>query len=104
VAGNPQLEAVDGTGSAAGFSPNTGGIAVDAAGNLYLTDTYRHTLRKVSPAGVVTTVAGILDKEGVLSGALPGGLSYPTGIAADANGDLYVSSNNAILKIQLPPR
>lgn len=104
VAGGSSLGILDGTGSAAGFYSSTSGAAFDKAGNLYVTDSFSHIVRMVTPAGVVTTVAGARGPGGVLVGPLPGGLSNPTGIAVDANGDLYVNSGSAILKIQLPPR
>ena len=57
----------DGQGSAARFSYLTG-IAVDRAGNVYVADTYNHTIRKVSPAGVVTTLAGKAGEAGNTNG------------------------------------
>ena len=47
----------DGTGSAATFS-GPSGIAVDSTGNIYVSDTLNHTIRKVTAAGAVTTIAG----------------------------------------------
>jgi len=58
---------VDGTGSAARFS-DPSGVAVDSAGNVYLTDTGNHTVRRVTPAGVVTTLAGLAGKSGSADG------------------------------------
>ncbi len=49
---------IDGVGTDARFSSRIGGMAGDAGGNLYVADTDNFTLRKVSPAGVVTTLAG----------------------------------------------
>ena len=94
----------DGAGPAASFSDSSMGAALDAKGNLYLTDTDNGTIRKVSPSGVVTTVAGTAGLNAVRTGALPGALAYPAGLVMDSNGDLYVSTDQAILKIQLPPQ
>ena len=89
----------DGTGAGARFSWPAG-IACDAAGNLYVADYYNCTIRKITPAGVVTTVAG---KAGVVGSADGSGaaarFSGPAGIACDAAGDLYVCDNDTIRKI-----
>jgi hypothetical protein len=90
----------DGTGSAARFSYPFG-VAVDSAGNVFVADQHNHTIRKVTAAGVVTTIGSIA---GVWGGADGFGSSanfaYPDGIAADSAGTLYVADagNNAILK------
>ena len=62
------------------------GLAVDAAGNLYIADSGKHRIRKLSPNGAISTVADHLD---------------PAGIAVDAAGDLYIgdSGNHRILKL-----
>src|ERR1035438_5546877 len=56
LAGNRALAHVDGAGSAARFyTYGPYGVAVDGAGNVYVGDTYNHSIRKVTRAGVVTT-------------------------------------------------
>ena len=89
----------DGSGAEAKFNiPAT--LAVDAFGNVFVADTGNHAVRKVTPAGVVTTIAGRPGISGVQLGTLPASLASPTGIVVAADGTLYVSSENAVLKIQ----
>jgi len=93
--------AADGTGAAAEFN-NPQGIAVDGSGNLYVSDTGNNTIRKITPAGVVTTLAGSAGKAGEMDGT--GGAALfngPTGLVADVSGNLYVAdtNNNAIRKV-----
>jgi sugar lactone lactonase YvrE len=90
----------DGTGTAAELnSPR--GLAVDATGNLYVTEYLSHYIRKITPAGVVTTVAGT-GGEGYLDGpALTSLFSYPVAVAIDAAGNLLVvdPGNHRVRKI-----
>jgi len=81
----------DGTGSAARFdSPTT--IAIDAAGNLYVGDAYAETVRKVTPAGVVTTLAGLAQAEGSADGVGSAALfAAPGGVGVDGAGTVYVA-------------
>ncbi|MDB5934162.1 MAG: hypothetical protein JWQ01_1506 [Massilia sp.] len=103
IAGTPDVKgAADGTGAAASFSQPIPALATDSKGNLYATDTVNQTIRKITPAGVVTTVAGRVDVSANVAGALPGGLQNPRGVALDRNDDLYVTSGNAVFKITLP--
>ncbi len=91
----------DGTGSAARFyDPQN--IAVDTAGNLYVADGAGNTIRKVSPAGVVTTLAGSPGLAGATDGiASIARFNFPTGIAVDGTGNVYVADcyNNKVRKI-----
>src|SRR5947207_2814372 len=102
LAGTPGIAgSADGTGSAARFySPF--GIAVDSAANLYVTDLNNHTIRKITPARVVTTIAGAA---GVIGGTDGSGnaarFHYPYGLAATSTGTIYVadSYNREIRKV-----
>ena len=75
-------------------------MAIDAGGNLFVADTNNHTIRKITPAGVVTTVAGTAGVPGNSDGTGAAALFfYPYGVAVDGSGNLYVTDhNNAIRK------
>lgn len=89
----------DGTGSAARFS-NPMGLATDAAGNVYVADSNNQTIRKITPAGVVTTVAGTVGQSGTVDGTLTTArLNYPEHLVLDSSGNLYVVEYAAIRKV-----
>jgi sugar lactone lactonase YvrE len=85
---------VDGQGAAARFlSPS--GITRDGAGNLYVTDAQMHVIRKITPDGTVSTVAGFAALSGSADGTGPAArFKNPSGIAAAADGTLFVSDTN----------
>lgn len=94
----------DGTGTAAQFQ-NPTGLAVDGAGNVFVADYGNHKIRKVTPAGVVTTIAGGGTtgkawgyKDTLAAYAM---FNYPTGIILAPDGTLIVSEagNQRIRKI-----
>ena len=71
------------------------GLAVDAVGNLYIADGSNQRIRKVSTDGMITTVAGngSYGYSGDGGPATSAQLAYPTGVAVDAAGNLYISDN-----------
>lgn len=84
---------VDGTGSAARFDGPTG-VAVDAAGNLFVADSYNDAIRLVTPDGVVTTLAGGTGVGENVDGPLLQARFYsPSDVALDPNGILYVADS-----------
>ena len=99
LAGSPG--AVDGPGEVARFS-EISGLAFDPVGNIFVADRDNHAIRKISPAGIVSTVVGKLGSSGIVLGDLPGSLYQPSGLAFDKEGMLYISSGDAILKVKLP--
>lgn len=93
--------AADGTGGAARFNQPSG-IATDRAGNVYVADGHNNTIRKITPAGVVTTLAGKAGNTGSTDGiGSAARFEYPTGIATDSAGNVYVTDygNYTIRKI-----
>lgn len=91
----------DGNGSVAKFD-NPKGIVVDASGNVFIADSNNHTIRKITPTGTVTTLAGLAKTSGSSDGTgASARFSYPIGLALDPAGILYVADagNNTIRKI-----
>jgi uncharacterized protein (TIGR03437 family) len=77
-------------------------LAIDTAGNLYLSDAYNHVVRKVAPGGNISTVVGGGFGSAVDGGAATGAtLKFPKGIAIDAQGNLLIadSQNERIRKV-----
>jgi streptogramin lyase len=98
-------DGADGTGTNAVFSYSSG-VAVDSAGNVYVADEADSTIRKVTPGGVVTTLAGLARSSGNTDGAGSAALFYgPYGVAVDSSGNVYVAdtSNNTIRKGWVTP-
>ncbi len=99
-AGSGDIGSTDALGVLANFY-NPTGIAVDANGNLYVADSDNHKIRKITPIGEVSTVAGT-----GLAGNADGmgnvaSFNFPAGVAVDQNGNIYVADaqNNKIRKI-----
>lgn len=92
---------LDGVGTnALFFQPQ--GIAVDNSGNVIVADTLNHTIRKVSGAGVVTTIAGLPENPGSSDGTnSKARFNWPMGVAVDATGNIFVCDyfNHTVRKI-----
>ena len=83
------------------LSPHQGsGVAVDAAGNIYVADTDNHRIRRIDAAGIITTVAGIGRRafSGDGGPAIAAGINGPQAVAVDSRGNLYIADyeNNRI--------
>lgn len=100
------IDTIAGTGSP-GYSGDGGpataaqlqspfGVVVDAAGNLYIADTFNHVVRKVSPLGVITTIAGT-GEAGFNGDGVPATsamLNGPIGVDVDGQGNVYIAENS----------
>ena len=103
-AGSGDQGGYDAQGTAATFF-GAWAVTVDSTGNVYVVDTWSRIIRKITPAGAVTTFAGVYTGSG--SGSLvdgPANASYfnnPIGIAVDLSGNVYVADtgNNCIRRI-----
>jgi sugar lactone lactonase YvrE len=94
VAGGNGTGSADGAGAVASFnSPKA--LAHDAAGNIYVSDTNNHTIRRIASDGTVTTLAGSAGAPGAVDGTGAGArFASPGGIAIGPDGDLYVSDRD----------
>jgi sugar lactone lactonase YvrE len=98
LAGNGLTGFTDGTGGAQGTAEFSGplSLAVDGSGNLYVADVGNQSIRRVDPAGNVTTVAGhprspAIDADGTGGPTGTAGFMAPTGVAVDASGNIFVA-------------
>lgn len=101
LAGSDVAGSADGAGAAASFS-NAVGMVHDSAGNMFVTDLDNHTIRKITPAGVVSTYAGAAGESGDANGdVLTARFNNPWGITIDSADNLFVAevSNHTIRKI-----
>jgi sugar lactone lactonase YvrE len=99
LAGSTQGYA-DGTGTSAQFNTPKG-VTVDTAGYLYIADTGNHRIRRVSPTGVVTTIAGTGTAGSVDGAGNVAQFNSPSALAIDASGNLYVAdgANGEVVRL-----
>lgn len=100
LAGSATSGSVNGTGSAASFN-GPSGVCFDISGNVYVADQNNNIIRKITPAGVVTTLAGS-GVAGLVNGTgTAAAFNQPSGLCADLSGNIYVadSYNNVIRMI-----
>jgi uncharacterized protein (TIGR03437 family) len=103
VAGGGSAQPGDGGAATSAYLGNIEGLALDAAGNIYFADWQGNRIRKVSPSGIITTVAGSgnFGYSGDGGPAINASLSAPFAVAVDASGDIYIAdyTNNRVRKV-----
>jgi len=100
LAGSGSIGAVDGHRTNASFNAPSG-LALDLIGNIYLADNDNHKIRKITPAGQVTTIAGSGAAGSVDGNGISASFNVPSGVAVDVSGNVFVSDylNSKIRKI-----
>src|SRR6185503_8548789 len=95
----------DGGEATKGYMNFPAGIAVDAAGNFYISDSGNHRIRKVTASGTLSTIAGngVTGTRGDGGPALSASLNNPSGLALDAAGNLYIADRDNGMIRKLSP-
>jgi sugar lactone lactonase YvrE len=92
----------DGTGTGAKFS-DPWGIAVDSTGNLYVADYSNNRIRKITPGGLVTTLAGSGSRGSANGTGTSASFNYPSAVAVDAANNVYVADTDNCLIRKINP-
>jgi uncharacterized protein (TIGR03437 family) len=98
--GNPAYSGDGGFGKLASLY-NPLGITVDVMGNLYIADNQNHRVRKLTPGGMIVTIAGngFAASSGDGGLAIGASLNFPNGVAVDSFGSVYISETSRIRKV-----
>jgi hypothetical protein len=104
LAGSTTNGFLDGTGSSARFS-NPRGVAVDSNQYVFVADNIFHVIRRVSPDGVVVTIAGIGNSQGSVNGiGSSATFRGPSCISVDSNGNIFIGElDNKTIRMIKPP-
>jgi ATP-dependent protease HslVU (ClpYQ) peptidase subunit len=98
-AGSGSIGSTDATGTAASFNGPIG-IGLDSSGNLFVGDSFNNKIRKITSAGVVTTFAGSGSAGSTDATGTSASFTWPSGIALDSSGNVYVADPNGNHKIR----
>ncbi len=102
LAGSGLATFANGTGTGASFyAPN--GVAVDSSGNVYVADQYNYLVRKITPGGVVSTLAGSGGAGSFNATGTAASFNLPQGVAVDSYGNVYVADNTNDLIREISP-
>lgn len=95
---------LDGTGASARFK-GPSGMAVDGAGNLFVADQANNAIRKITPSGTVTTLAGTTTAENIDGPLASARFNFPADVAIDSNGIMYIADgmNCTVRRITFAP-
>jgi hypothetical protein len=83
-----------GPATAAGLS-TMAGISIDAAGNMYIAESYYGAIRKINAVGIITTIGGGIGDGAMAANAL---IKQPKGLSIDASGNIYVLQNGELVR------
>ena len=100
-AGSGSMGSADGTGTAASFN-TPWSLAIDAGGTLYVTDAGNNKIRKITTAGVVSTLAGSGSIGSADGPGATASFKSPAGIAVDGSGNCWVTDNNGRIRYITP--
>ncbi len=93
-AGSGQIGYADGQGTSASFNKPFG-LAIDGTGNIYVSDEINNLIRKITPTGLVSTIAGNLTSRSTDGTGTTAGFSNPTALAVDASGNVFVADQGS---------